>query len=259
MSTLAGKVALVTGATGGLGRQLALALAEDGADVIVVGRDTERAGATAEAIGKIGRKSLVCLADVTNETQIGRAVETAMASFGRIDILVCAAGGTTPRKAIWDCQTTDYRACFDINVLGSLLAMKTIIPVMMAQKSGRIINIGGTYGYKGVAGSALYSAAKWALRGLTKSAALEVGASNITVNLVSPGGIEGEKLTRQFENAAARDGITYDDVYRRFVSQTALGRLSSGDDIANAVLFLASEGGRMVTGQDIIIDGGTIV
>ncbi|PKU22422.1 SDR family NAD(P)-dependent oxidoreductase [Telmatospirillum siberiense] len=259
MSALAGKIACVTGATSGLGRQIALALAENGADVAIVGRDAERARETAGAIGKLGRDGLVCLADVTDEGQMAHAAELARQHFGRIDILVCAAGGSPPRKAVWDCGTADYRACFDGNVLGVLLSMKAVLPIMKAQGSGRIINIGGTYGHKGVAGFSLYAAAKWALRGLTKSTALEVAAGNVTVNLISPGGIEGEKLTRQFEDSAARQGLSYDDVFHRFVSQSALGRLSTGTDIANAVLFLASDGGRMVTGQDIVIDGGTIL
>lgn len=256
---LAGKIALVTGASKGLGQDLALALAGAGADLVLVGRDAAGAKATADAAAALGRRSIVALADVTDETALGRAVGDAIAQIGRIDILVCVAGVGTPRRPIWQSDTADYRACFDVNVLGVMLAMRAVLPGMVAQKSGRVIVIGGTYGHKGVAQSALYAASKWALRGLAKSVALEVGASGITVNVVAPGGVDGPRLRGLFQASADAAGETFEDVKGRFVAKTALGNLVSSADIAAAVVYLASERGRMVTGQDIVVDAGTIV
>jgi len=256
---LAGKIALVTGASRGLGQDLALSLARAGADLVIVSREAAGARATVEAVTALGRRCVVASADVTDEAAMDRAVAGAIAEVGRIDILVCVAGVGTPRRPIWQSDSADYRACFDVNVLGVMLAMRAVLPGMVARKSGRVIVIGGTYGHKGVAQSALYAASKWALRGLAKSAALEVGASGITVNVVAPGGVDGPRLRSLFQASADASGESFADVKGRFVAKTALGDLVSSADIAAAVLYLASERGRMVTGQDIVVDAGTIV
>jgi NAD(P)-dependent dehydrogenase (short-subunit alcohol dehydrogenase family) len=256
---LQGKVAMVTGASKGLGQDLALSLAQAGADIVIVGRDPAGARATADAIEDLGRRCIVALADVTDEAALGTAVAGAIGQVGRIDILVCVAGVSSPRRPVWQSTAADFHACFDVNVLGVMLAMGQVLPGMVAQKSGRVIVIGGTYGHKGVALSAIYAASKWALRGLAKSAALEVGFAGVTVNVVAPGGVDGPRLRSLFQASADASGESFEDVRGRFTAKTALGDLVSSADIAAAVVYLASERGRMVTGQDIIVDAGTIV
>jgi len=256
---LQGKVAFITGATRGLGRELALALARAGADVAVVGRDRDAGEAVAAEIRELGREALALAADVTTSDEMDVATQAALACFGRVDLLLCVAGVGSPRKPVWECDAADYHACFDINVLGVMLALRAVLPAMVARKQGRVVVIGGTYGHKGVAGSALYAASKWALRGLVKSVAREVGEHGITANLVSPGGVAGPRLTRLFLQSAAREGVSYEAVLDRFTAGSALGRLVEGEDIARAVLHLASDAGRMCTGQDIVVDAGTVV
>ena len=137
--------------------------------------------------------------------------------------------------------------------------MKHALPRMIAAGNGSVVNIGGTFGFKGVRDASLYGATKWTLRGLTKSAALEAGAAGVRVNMVSPGGVDGPRLTRQLGEQAEREGLTYEEVYARFCGTAALGRMSSDADVASAVVFLLSGAARNVTGQDLLVDGGTIL
>lgn len=254
-----GQVAFVTGATRGLGRELALALAEAGADVVILGRGAADGEEAAHSIRTTGREALFVATDVTSQAGMDDAACQAMDRFGRIDILVCAAGIGLPRRPVWENDAEDFRRCFDVNVLGVVLALRAVLPRMIARQSGRVIAIGGSYGHKGVANFGLYAASKWALRGLVKSTALEVGAHGITANLISPGGVEGDRLRRQFQASAEANGEGYDAVLGRFVAGSALRRLVTGGDIAAALLHLAGEGGRNITGQDLVVDAGTIV
>jgi 3-oxoacyl-[acyl-carrier protein] reductase len=255
----AGQVAFITGATKGLGGELAVALAAAGADVVIVGRDVAAGREVADRVAALGRTALLLAADVTDEAALQYAAAVALEKFGRIDILLCVAGVGSPRQPVWQTTAADFHACFDVNVLGVMLAMKAALPSMVARRAGRVVVIGGTYGHKGVANAAIYAASKWALRGLVKSAALECGADNITVNLIAPGGVAGPRLERLFGQSAEREGVPYEQVLGRFTSKTALGRLVDGGDIAHALLHLVSDSGRMVTGQDLIVDAGGII
>jgi NAD(P)-dependent dehydrogenase (short-subunit alcohol dehydrogenase family) len=252
-------VALVTGATKGLGAELALALAKAGNDVIITGRDASAGAEVAKEIQALGRQAMVLACDVSNEAGMDAAAAAALARFGHIDILLCVAGVGSPRRPLWETSTADFHACFDVNVLGVMLSMRAVLPSMVARRAGRVVVISGTYGHKGVANSAIYAASKWALRGLTKSAALEAGPYNVTVNLISPGGVAGPRLERMFRQSADLEGLSYEQVLQRFSCKTALQRLVTGDDIAHALLHLVSDGGRMITGQDIIVDAGMVV
>jgi NAD(P)-dependent dehydrogenase (short-subunit alcohol dehydrogenase family) len=259
MSELTGQVALVTGSTRGLGRELAVALAKAGMDVVIVGRDADTGAATAEAVRAAGREAIVLAADVTDQAAMESVAAGAIARFRRIDLLVCTAGISGPGTPVWENTRADFHACFDVNVVGVMLALGAVLPHMIAAKRGRVVAIGGTYGHKGVANAAIYAASKWALRGLIKSAALEAAPHGITCNVVAPGGVAGERLRSQFQKVAERRGESVDEAIARFAASTALGRLVTGEDIAAAVIHLASEAGRQITGQDIIIDSGTIV
>jgi len=256
---LAGKFALVTGGTRGLGRELAIALATDGADVAVLGRDPAGGDAVAAAISAQGRRGLAVAADVTDGEAIEAAVATVLAQFGQIDILVCNAGVGTPRRPIWEATADDWRHCFEVNVLGVMMAIKAVAPHMIARRSGRIVAIGGTYGHKGVAGSAIYASSKWALRGLIKSTALELGQFGVNANVIAPGGVDGERLRKLFRDTAITNGEREEAVLARFTAGTALNRLGTADDVAAMLLHVVGPAGRNITGQDLIVDAGTIV
>jgi NAD(P)-dependent dehydrogenase (short-subunit alcohol dehydrogenase family) len=257
--TLADKVILVTGSTKGLGADLAIMFAKYGANLVIVGRDKQAGEAVAASIRALGREAIAIAADVSDEAAMSAAAQQALAHFGRIDRLLCVAGVSSPRRPIWEADTADFHAYFNVNVLGVMLAMRAVLPSMIEQKDGRVVLIGGTYGHKGVAKSSLYAATKWALRGMAKSVALEVGAHNITVNVVAPGGIDGQRLRDEFAASAKREGIQPEDVLKRFTARSALGRLIDSEDVGHAVIHLFSESGRMITGQDIVIDAGTVV
>ena len=174
--------------------------------------------------------------------------------------LVNVAGGTGPSGAtLWEHSLDDVQDIFAVNVMGPFLTMKHILPLMIASGGGSIVNIGGTFGHKGAARASAYAATKWALRGLSKSAALEAGPHGVRINVVSPGAVDGARLDRQFAEAAEREGTTPALVYQRFVANAALGRASQDTDVANAVLFLLSDRAGNVTGQDFVVDGGVIV
>jgi 3-hydroxybutyrate dehydrogenase len=256
---LKGKKALVTGATRGLGRILALVLAEAGADVAVLGRSADNAAATVADIQALGRIGLPLVADVSNEAEMIAAADRAVAVLGKIDILVCAAGMGLPRAPVWETSAEAFVSCIDVNVLGVFLALRAVLPHMIARRSGRVVAIGGTYGHKGVAGFAAYSASKWALRGLMKSAALDAAPYGVTVNVIAPGGVEGERLRAQFERRAALNGEPAQAVLDRFLGETALGRLIEPSEIGALMLHLVTAGGDNITGQDFIIDAGTIL
>jgi 3-oxoacyl-[acyl-carrier protein] reductase len=146
-----------------------------------------------------------------------------------------------------------------VNVLGVFLLLRSLLPQLIARKGGSVVAIGGTFGFKGARNASLYASTKWALRGLIKSAALEAGSAGVRINTVSPGGVEGPRLTRQFAETAEMEGTSPEAVHARFAGGTALGRTSQDSDVANAVLFLLSDAAGNITGQDLLVDGGTVV
>ena len=209
----------------------------------------------------MGRRAAVVPCDVTDEAAVITAVAKAQRAipsdhWGLVNI----AGGTGPSgKMLWDHDLAEFEEVYAVNVTGPFLTMKHLLPVMNGQGRGCVINIGGTFGFKGVRQASAYGSTKWALRGLTKSAALEAGAYGVRVNMVSPGGVEGPRLTRQLGEQAAREGIAPEEAVDRFRATSALGQFSTDQDVALAVVYLMGPGGRNVTGQDLLVDGGTIV
>jgi NAD(P)-dependent dehydrogenase (short-subunit alcohol dehydrogenase family) len=251
-------VALVTGASSEIGRAIAVALAADGAHLVLLGRNVEAMQPVAAAIASHGRRAHLIRCDVTQSEQVAQMITEVRTVFDdRIDILVNVAGGTAGLgMPIWDISAGDFSSIIAINLTASFLTMAAVLPVMIARRSGRVINIGGTYGLRGRAGRTAYSAAKWGLRGLTKSAALEAGPFNITVNCVSPGMVEGRRFDEIGAEAATRDGISVAQAKARVSEASALRRVSTPGDIANMVRFLVGEGARQMTGQDVVVDGG---
>ena len=258
---LAGRAVLVTGPAKGLGLAVTRAIAAAGGDLVLVGRDLGAIGPVAEEMLDLGRRVLVVATDVTREADVRDAVAAAAETFG--DTLygaVNVAGVTGPSgRKLWEHTVEDFRELFDVNVLGTFLVLKYMLPRLIAIGRGSLVNIGGTFGFKGVRDASLYGATKWTLRGITKSAALEAGVAGVRVNMVSPGGVDGPRLTRQLGEEAERQGITYDERYARFAATSALGRMSSAEDVAASVLFLLGDASRNITGQDLLVDGGTIV
>lgn len=254
----AGKLAVVTGPAKGMGAAITLMFAREGADLVLVGRDVAAIEPVAAEARALGRQVEVARCDVTSAAEVEAMVEAARARFDdRIDILVNVAGGTGPIETpSWETSPDQFAEIVDLNLMGCFLTIRYVLPVMMRRRAGKIVNIGGTFGLRGQALRMAYSASKWGLRGLTKSVALEVGPYNININTVAPGMVEGPRFDKVCAERAARLGKTAADIRRDWEQQYALRRITTAEDVANAVWFFASERSRNVTGQDLAVDGG---
>ncbi len=253
------KVAVVTGAAKGLGAAITDVLACDGAQIVLAGRDLEALEAHAAQLHAEypERENLVATCDVTSEADVQRLIGAAVERFGGLDILVNTAGVIGPIETpAQDVSVDDFRAVLDVNVLGTFLPCKFAIPHLIERGGGRIVNIAGTSGLRGYRNRVSYSSSKWAVRGLTRTLALELGPHDITVNTICPNVTHGERMTKIVNEKARRLGRTPQDVYAEFTAQTALGRFIEDSDIAHAVRFLVSAGARNVTGHDIVVDAG---
>jgi 3-oxoacyl-[acyl-carrier protein] reductase len=255
---LDGKKAIVTGAAKGMGAAITTTLAREGADVVLAARDKTALEEVAGEVRALGRQAHVVACDVTNEEQVAAMVATALDVFnGRIDILVNVAGVTGPIETpVQDIKAEDFDYVIIANERGTFLPIKHVVPTMIAQKSGKIVNIGGTSGLRGYPMRTAYSASKWAVRGITRTVALEVGPHNINVNAVCPGIVETPRMMKLCEEKARVRGWTAQQVYDEYVEDMALKRVTTSQDVADAVLFFASEESRQITGQHIAVDGG---
>ncbi len=255
---LDGKKAIVTGAAKGMGAAITTTLAREGADVVLTSRESDALDLVAEEVRAMGRAAHVVACDVTDESQVKAMVNHALDAFGgRIDILVNVAGVTGPIETpVQDIDLADFDHVVTANERGTFLPIKYVVPTMIAQRSGKIVNIGGTSGLRGYAMRTAYSASKWAVRGITRTVALEVGKYNVNVNAVCPGIVETPRMQKLCEEKARVRGWTVEEVYDEYVQEMALKRVTTPEDVANAVLFMSSDDSRQITGQAITVDGG---
>lgn len=239
---------LITGALTGIGRATAIAFANEGANVVVSGRREEIGQALAAELRSLGAEAEFVRADVRHEADIRNLVDKTIARFGRLNVAVNNAGTEGQLGAIVDQTADNYEATFATNVLGTLLSIKHEMRAMVAQGSGAIVNLSSIAGQVGMAGASVYVASKHAVEGITKSAALEGTAAGIRVNAVAPGPVATEMLDRFVGgNEEAKAG---------FLSGMPTKRAASVDEIAQTILFLASDKARYLTGQSVVVDGG---
>jgi len=256
--SLAGRVAFVTGPAKGMGAAISRALAAAGADLALVGRDTAAIAPVAAEVAALGRRRAVLACDVTVETQVAAAVEAAIAELGRLDILVNVAGGTGPLEvALHETDQAALDEIVQLNLDGCFLTSKHVVPHLIAAGGGRIVHVGGTFGLRGQALRGAYSVSKWALRGLAKTQALELGPHDINVNVVCPGMVDGPRFEKVCAAKARTQGVSSETIRERIAAQYALRRITTAEDVAGAVAFLASDAARAITGQDIAVDGGS--
>ena len=255
---LDGKKAIVTGAAKGMGAAITTTLAREGADIVLTARESDALERVAVEVREMGRAAHVKTCDVTDEEAVKAMVNHALDAFGgRIDILVNVAGVTGPiETSVQNIDVADFDYVITANERGTFLPIKHVVPTMITQRSGKIVNIGGTSGLRGYAMRTSYSASKWAVRGITRTVALEVGKYNINVNAVCPGIVETPRMQKLCEEKARVRGWTVDEVYDEYVQEMAMKRVTTPEDVANAVLFMASEDSRQITGQAITVDGG---
>ncbi|MET4580448.1 SDR family NAD(P)-dependent oxidoreductase [Ottowia thiooxydans] len=252
------QVAVVTGGGKGIGRIIALALAREGADVLVVGRDAAALEETCAAIRTLGQRGIAVAADVTQPEQVARLGATIDAECaGQVDVLVTAAGTRDTQQATVDAlDLAQFDAVIQGNLNGTLLPVRCVLPFMKARRQGKIVAISGVFGLKGQPGHAAGCSSKWAVEGLVRVLAREMGPYNINVNAVCPGYVEGPRADASLERMAAERGTLAQERRQALEAATALGRLSTADDVANAALFLASARARNITGRDLIVDAG---
>jgi NAD(P)-dependent dehydrogenase (short-subunit alcohol dehydrogenase family) len=255
---LANKNAIVTGAAKGMGAAITLTLAREGADLLLAARDVKALEEVADSVRELGRRAEVVVTDVTDDAQVAAMAARARELFEeRIDILVNVAGVTGPIETpAWEIAAADFSHVIESNVLGTFLPIKHVIPTMIARRSGKIVNIGGTSGLRGYRYRAAYSSSKWGVRGLTRTVALDAGEHNINVNVICPGIVHTPRMDKLCHEKARIRGWTYEQVYQEYVDDMALRRVTEPEDVANAVLFLASEDSRNITGQELAVDGG---
>jgi 3-oxoacyl-[acyl-carrier protein] reductase len=252
------KVALITGPAKGMGRAVTLAFAREGAKLVLAGRDTGAIEPVAEEARALGVEAIVVPCDLTVGEQTEALAAHALEAFGRIDVLVNVAGGSGPiGKTGWETTSEEFDEIVQLNMTGCFNTMRAVLPSMIERRSGKVVNVGGTFGMRGRAGRMAYSASKWGLRGITKSFALEAGPYGINVNCVAPGMVDGPRFREKVcANMADKLGITLEEAMTRHAADYALRRVSTDADVANACLFMASDVSRQITGVDLPVDGG---
>src|ERR1700720_3914147 len=241
------QVVLITGALTGIGRAAAVAFAKTGANVVVSGRRDEVGQELAKELRAYGAEAEFIKADVRKESDVSNLIDKTVARFGRLDVAVNNAATEGALGSITDQTAETFNQTFETNVLGVVLSMKHEVRAMRPQGSGSIINISSTYGHRGVAFASIYAGAKHAIEGITKSVALELAESGIRVNAVAPGPTDTGMLTRftgTAENKAA------------LVAQVPLRRLGLAEEVADSIVFIASDGAKWITGEGLNVARG---
>jgi len=256
MSSPETEIAVVTGASQGIGRAIARRLARGGTHVVLAARDETALRRTRDIIHENGGESSVATVDVADEASVQSLADTTLTTFGRVDVLVNNSGAAGPSAPLWEQKLSGWRETFRVNVDGVFLCCRAFLPAMIRHRRGCIVNIGSVTGKRPLAERSPYAASKLALLGLTRTLALEAGPHGVRVNQVSPGAVDGERLQWVLENIARAQGITTAEARTGLEAQSALRRLVLPSEVAETVAFLASSAAASITGEDIDVNAG---
>jgi meso-butanediol dehydrogenase / (S,S)-butanediol dehydrogenase / diacetyl reductase len=256
MSGLQGQVVLVTGAGRGTGRASAERCAAEGAAVALAGRSVAALEDVAEQVERADVRSLVVPTDVQDSGSISTAVARVEAELGAVDVLVANSGVAGPTAPLWEVTPEEWDATHAVNVRGVFLCCRAVLPSMLSRRSGAVVVIGSMSGKRPLANRTPYASSKTALIGLVRSLALETGPHGVRVNLVSPGPVTGPRLDRVLEAQSHAGGRPVADLRADVASESPLRHLVDPGDVAAAVVFLAGDGARSITGEDVNVSAG---
>lgn len=256
---LDGSVVVVTGAGSGIGREIALRMGAEGADVVLAGRSAAGMDEVADQLRSAGRRALVATMDLRDPASIEEMAQQAVREFGRVDVLVNNSGVGGPSKPLTEIEAGEWEDTFAVNVTGTFLCCKAFLPGMVAAGSGSIVVIGSVTGKRPLVNRTPYAASKMALVGLVRTLAAEVGPSGVRVNLVSPGGVAGPRLDWVIEQQAQARGVSQEEARAAFADGSALKRLVDARDVAETTAFLASSRAASITGEDVNVAAGLVM
>lgn len=250
------RIAIVTGGGHGIGREIALALAQAGANVVISGRQNDVLQKTAAEIESLGRRALAIVTDVSDEASVNEMINTTVKTFGTIDILVNNAGIAGPTAPVTSLTLNDWDEVLAINLTGAFLCARAVIPHMIERRAGKIINISSVAGKMAYALRIPYAASKWGMLGLSCSLAQELGTHNIQVNAICPGPTAGARMSSVIEGRAKEMGRPIEEIERAYVEGTALKRMVDPKHVAAAVVFFCSDEANSITGEALEISAG---
>lgn len=256
---LDGRVAVVTGAGQGIGRAIVLHCAAAGADVVLAARSVGKLVEVAEHVASQGRQAEVVPTDVADPAAVDALVAATHRAFGRADVLVNNSGIAGPTALAWETSVDEWHRTLDVNLTGPWLCCRAFLPRMIDAGSGSIINIGSITGKRPLLGRTPYAATKAGLIGITRTLAEEAGPHGIRVNLISPGAVEGPRIDAVFEAQAKARGASPQEIRSDFEAMSPMRRLVTADDVARAVVFLASDAAAGITGVDLNVTTGTVM
>jgi NAD(P)-dependent dehydrogenase (short-subunit alcohol dehydrogenase family) len=250
------RVCIITGGGRGLGREMALGFAREGACVVVAGTSEAALQQTAAEIQERGARAIAVRCDVSDEAAVAQLVEKTLAEFGRIDVLVNNAGAIGPTALTSEVSLADWNRTLAVNLTGAFLCAKAVLPHMAARRQGKIINIASIAGHSGYPLRAPYAASKWGMLGLSQTLAAEWGQHNIQVNAISPGPVRGERMDEVVRRRAESSGRSLEEVSAEYSARLALGHFVEPDNIVALAIFLASRESDSVTGEAIKVSSG---
>lgn len=259
MNELSDKVAIITGGGYGIGKQIALKYAAAGAKIVLAARSVEPMKQTCAELENLGARAIHVGTDVSKEADCVKMAAETIKAFGRIDILVNNAGISGPTKRITDMSLAEWQETIDIDLTGTWLATRAVLPTMDKQRSGNVINISSGAGRRGYPMRSPYAAAKWAMIGLTQTIAGEWGQRGIRCNCICPGAIEGDRIERVMRARADALKQPYEVIRAGFLSQAAMNRMATEEEVARVSLFLALDTSAGMTGQTLNVDCGSIM
>jgi NAD(P)-dependent dehydrogenase (short-subunit alcohol dehydrogenase family) len=257
--SLEGKVAIVTGANRGIGKCIARRFACEGARVVLVARAEEELIRTLGEIEEAGYKAIAVRADVSDPEQVGRVVKRTLEQFGSIDILVNNAGSAGPTLPVEEWPLDEWEGVLSSNLKSAFLCLQQVTPIMKRQGDGRIINISSITGKRPLRFRVGYATSKMGIIGLTRTMADELGPYGITVNAICPGYVRGDRISQVIQQQSRVRGESVESVEDEFVSASPLRRLVDPEHVAATALFLASDAGGSITGEDINVSAGVVM